>query len=303
MPEAGLLAALAVLLVPAGAGAQPWVSIPPIEVSTYEFVSDVRTAYAMFTNPAGMASGKGSNMYLDLSGDRHQITEWVVALQTRAWGATYRHRDVTPDTFAGGPGVPSREGKIDTYVLSASFGPPVFQVGLSREWDKTTISGHDADRWLFGFQSHPTSILDLGGTIENIQHPQFLDGRLRPRYRYGLAIHPIPGRPRFLTLHLEGGHQDGEPDLIDSTYGVRIGFDSGVSMALVVRDPKREGMEIGFSITSNFGRGAVSARARTLPAGPDYRAQLAMQFFDQEWQEQEASETDVFRGYGFVGGR
>jgi hypothetical protein len=275
--------------------------MPPIEVSAYEFVANVHTAYSMIINPAGMASGKGANMYLDLTGDRHQLSEWVVALQGRTWGVTYRHRDLVPGEISSGSGIPAPEGKIDTYIVSASFGPPLFQIGLTREWDKTTLPGRDADRWMFGLQSHPVPLLDLGGTIENIQHPRFLNGRLRPRYRYGFAVHLLP-RER-LTLNFEGGHYDGEPGLIDLAYGARLDLDSGLSLALVLLDPKRGGMEVGFSVTSSFGRGAVSARARTVPQDPDYRAQVALQLFDQMWQEAEAEKAGVFRGYGFMGQR
>ena len=86
------------------AAAETWTSYPKAEYLHYGFATDAADATAILLNPAGLAGGPGTNLYFDLSGNDNELTEYVVALQGKALGFAYRHRDLH------GPGVDPTAG-------------------------------------------------------------------------------------------------------------------------------------------------------------------------------------------------
>lgn len=274
--------------LPASAAAQPWISLPVPEIGAHRFVSDTDDATAIFLNPGGLATGHGTNLYLDLSGDDGDMVENVAALQGGSWGFGYRHRELAPRgmdaTYLNGAGLPASAGHLDTYSLASSFGPPAFQVGTARVWNNTDLPGHDASSWKVGVLSRPTRALSLGGMVENVNRPRFLDARLRPRYTYGISVRPLPGDPELLTVSVQGTHGDGDPDLIDLAFGARMHLESGLELGLSVQDPRNGSVRVGASVSTYFGKGAASARVRSVGGDTDYRALASLQVFDEFWQ-------------------
>ena len=266
---------------PAGAG--PRLDMPRFEYARFGFAADAMDATAIFLNPAGLSGGPGTNLYADISGSTDGIVEYVAALQGKGMGFAYRHRE--PQDAAGlPPGELSvtDPGHLDTYMLAGGYGPPKLRVGLSAAWNKTDMAGEDAFSWTAGFQSFLSESYAIGVTLENILNPAFLDGELRPRYTYGLAVHAVPG---LLTLNIQGSHQDGDADLIRILYGARVTIPAGWTFSAVLDDPPGSGPTFGLSVTWLFGKGAASARGRSLDRNKEFRGQAALQIFDQFWQQ------------------
>lgn len=283
--------ALGVCALAAG-GAAPAVAspigVPGFEADAYAFIAEAGDATAAFVNPAGLAGGKGTNLYLDLSGNDDEVMEGVVALQGGSWGFSYRHRDLRPrgaaPTALNGFGIPPEEGNLDTYLLASSWGPPRLQIGAAKVWTNTDLPGKDASGWLVGLRSRPGRRLSLGVVLDNANRPSFLDGKLAPRYRYGFSVRPLPGAPELLTVSVQGAHLDGSPDAIDMAYGARVHLDSGLEFGVSMQDPHGHGLQFGGWVATHFGKGAASVRARGVHGTEDYRGLVALQVFDQFWQ-------------------
>jgi hypothetical protein len=285
-PAAALAAVLACLLgiaVPLAAATAP--SLPPPELAAYSFVTRALDATATLINPAGLARAKGTNLYLDLSGDGTEILEGTAAMQGGSWAFTYRHRDLSGREGTSPLGVPVPANRnADTYAFATGLGPPRYQIGISRVWTNVDVPGEDAGTWNAGFMSRPSPRVTLGFTVENIQHPRFLNGRLTPRYTYALSLGLLPSRPNFLVLTGQGSHLDGAADRIDVSGGLSVHLPSGVDAGLVVRRPFGGDVEVGATVTRAFGRGAASARVRSVSGTDQVRGQLAIQVFDEIWQ-------------------
>jgi hypothetical protein len=265
------------------AAAETWTSYPKAEYEHYGFVTDTADATAILLNPAGLAGGPGSNLYFDLSGDHNELTEYVAALQGKAFGFAYRHRDLHGPGVVPNPGNEPQpgEGNLDAYTAAGGYGRGSFKFGASAAWTNTDLPGKDAFSWNAGLLMRVGSMFTLGGTVINIQHPRFLDGNLKPRYTYGITASPLFG---LLTLSVQGSHEDGNSDIIDMTYGAKVHLKSGLSLAATVEDAPGDPPTLGASATYFFGRGAVSGRARTTDGTDGFRGQLAFQTFDQFWQ-------------------
>jgi protease-4 len=264
------------------------VGIPGFEADAYAFIAEVGDATAAFINPAALAGGQGTNLYLDLSGNDDEIMEGVVALQGGSWAFCYRHRDLLPrgtePTALNGFGIPDGEGNIDTYILSSSWGPPRLQLGASKVWTNTDLPGEDASGWRVGLRSRPQRRLSLGVVVDNVSRTSFLDGKLVPRYRYGISVRPLSWNPELLTVSVEGSHYDGHPEAIDMAYGVRLHLNSGLEFGVSVQDPNGEGPRFGGWLAAYFGKGAAAAHARGVHGKETYRSTVSLQVFDQFWQ-------------------
>jgi protease-4 len=292
------LSLAAVLLAwSSAASAENWIKTPSAEVSAHLFLSEADDATSVFLNPAGLATGHGMNLYLDLSGDDNEVVEYLASLQGGSWGFTYRHHDHADrgmgPSYQNGFGMPSREGNIDEYSLAVAYGTRTLQGGLARVWTNTDLSGQDATAWHIGLLSRPSRYLSLAAAVESANKPRFIDGRLRPTYRYGLSVRPLPSAPELLTLSIEGVHGDGASDLIDLSYGASVRLDSGLEFSLTLRDPSAGDLRVGGSIRTNFGRGALAGRARSVGGTADYRALASIQIFDEFWQRSMATKTQV----------
>ena len=122
----------------------------------------------------------------------------------------------------------------------------------------------------------------MAGRIDNIQHPNFLDGELRPHYTYGFTTRPLFN---LVTISVQGSHDDGRSDIIDMLYGIRIRPEPALSIQAAVEDAPGSSPTLGASVTYFFGKGAVSGRLRTLDGTDGYRGQVALQAFDEFWQQ------------------
>lgn len=288
---------LAGLALPVVAVALPWVSLPAPEIGAHRFVSDADDATAIFLNPGGLAGGHGTNLYLDVSGDDGDLVENVAALQGGTWGFGYRHRELgrqgLDPSYQNGAGFPAGRGHLDTYALASSFGPDVFQLGMARVWTNTDLPGRDGGAWQVGLLSRPTRAISVGATVQNMDRPRFLDGRLRPTYTYGVSVRPLPGDPELLTVSVQGTHGDGAPDLIDMAYGARVHLPSGLELGLSLQDPRQGSLRVGASVSTYFGKGAASVRARSVGGSPAYRATTSIQVFDEFWQRSVATKKQV----------
>ena len=266
-----------------------WIGIPAYELAAHRFVAEADDATAVFLNPAGLAGGHGANMYLDLTGTTDEIIEGTAALQGGSWGFAYRHRDIMPRGTAGtqlnGFGISDGPGNLDTYALASSFGKGQLRMGVARVWSNTDLSGEDSGFWRLGLQNRLSRSVSLGAVVEASNKDRFLNGRLRPRYTYGVAIRPLPASPELLTVNIQGSHSDGEADLIDLSYGASIHLNGGLRLGIAVQDPVGGDMEWGGSVTTHFGKGAVSARARSMNGDEDYRALVSLQIYDEFWQQ------------------
>jgi len=245
------------------------------ELQHYGFATLTSGVGALVVNPAGMGGQAGADMHFDVTGDSGQLDEWVAGIQGGTCAAAYRPRNLHPvDVFPG-------NANVDSYVMGFGFGRPVFQIGATREVDKIDIPGSDATRWLFGIRSRPVSWLVVAGTLRDPQHPHYLDGTLTPRYTYGLSLVGDRGQGSF-ALSVEGSHLDGGADRIDLAYGLQAGFSSGLVLEAVLYDPAVGGTEFGFSIGTSFDRGVATARARTVEGDRSYRANVAVDFYDEK---------------------
>jgi hypothetical protein len=265
------------------ARAETWRTLPPFELSAYRFVTESADATGTFLNPAGLAGGQGTNLYLDATGDGDQIVEGTAALQGGAWSFAYRHRDLVPEEPALGLPL-AGDRNADTYVLAGGFGPPKLRLGLSRAWTRVDVPGDDAGTWNAGLLSRTGDRILLGATVENIQHPRFLDGRLRPRYSYAIGVDLLGDAPGRATLTVQGSHEDGSSDRMDLAAGLRVRFPSGLDVSMTVRDRFDRDLEFGGSITHPFGPGTISGRARQVSETETLRGQVAVQLFDPFWK-------------------
>ncbi|HET9232573.1 MAG TPA: hypothetical protein VFP10_00340 [Candidatus Eisenbacteria bacterium] len=279
----GLTGALLLFALAPAAAASTWTRIPAFEYSHYGFVSDVGDATAIFLNPAGLSGGPGTNMYLDVTGDDNELTEYVVALQGKSLGFAYRHRDLHGAGVSPASNDPVLgEGNLDTYTGAGghTWGP--VSLGVGAVWTKTDLPGEDAFSWEAGLLYRVATLAAVGGRLSNIQHPDFLDGEVRPLYTYGFTLRPLFG---MLTLSAQGSHEDGRADIIHMAYGAKLGLRSGLTVLATVLDEPGSDPTLGASVTYFFGKGAVSGRLRTLDGTDGYRGQVAIQAYDQFWQQ------------------
>ena len=195
-----LLSALGLAGMADPAAAESWVEIPQVELSRYGFAAEAVDATAIYLNPAALAGGPGTNLYADITGRFDFPLEWTAALQGKALGFGYRHRQaLEPGDLPEGESSATDGGALDTYILAGGYGPPSFRLGLSTAWNKTTLPGDDGLSVNAGFQSFTNQSFAVGFVVENIQHPDFLGGQARPRYTYGLTIRAVP---QLLTLNV-----------------------------------------------------------------------------------------------------
>ena len=277
-----LAGVLLLFLLTATANAATWTSYPAFEYSHYGFASDAGDATAIFLNPAGLAGGPGTNMYLDLTGNDDEMTEYVAALQGKSLGFAYRHRDLPGSGVAPVSSDPVLgEGNLDSYSLATGYGRGSVRLGLGAVWTKTDLPGDDAFSWDAGVMVRAGSYATLAGRVENIQHPDFLDGQLRPHYTYGFTTRPILN---LLTVSVQGSHEDGRANIIDMMYGVKLKPNPSLTILAALEDAPGATPTLGASVTYSFGRGAVSGRLRTLDGTDGYRGQVALQAFDEFWQ-------------------
>jgi hypothetical protein len=122
----------------------------------------------------------------------------------------------------------------------------------------------------------------LAGRIDNIQHPKFLDGELRPRYTYGFTTRPLFN---LVTINVQGSHEDGRADIINMLYGVKIRPERALTIQAAVEDAPGSSPTLGASVSYFFGKGTISGRLRTLDGTDGYRGQVAIQAFDEFWQQ------------------
>ncbi len=281
----GLAMGTAGAAAPAAAG--EW--IPAWEFSHYGFVADTRDALSTVLNPAGLSGGVGTNLYLDLSGSSDDLDEVSTALQGGPWGFAYRHRDLHdwgPRRVGGADPyeliLPDRN--LDEYVFGVAAGPRWLQLGVSRVWGNVDQPGHDRRSWVLGMQSRPDRRLALGFTVENPGRPDYLGGELTPRYRYGVAVRPLPADPELLTLNVEGSNPDGSA-AVDMAYGARFRLSGGLDLGFTVEDRNGVSPEFGLTATAHFGHGAAAARARTVEGREeDVRGSVVLQAFDEFWR-------------------
>lgn len=276
-----LIGALFIFAFAPAALASTWTRIPAFEYSHYGFVSDTGDATAIFLNPAGLAGGPGTNMYLDVTGDDEELTEYVIALQGKSLGFAYRHRDLHGAGVAPASSDPVLgEGNLDTYTGAGGHTWGMVSLGVGAVWNKTDLPGEDSFSWEAGLQVRAGTIAILGGRLSNIQHPDFLDGELRPLYTYGFTLRPLFGK---LTLSAQGNHEDGRADIIQMAYGAKLSLQA-LTIGATVQDEPGSDPTLGASVTYFFGKGAVSGRLRTLEGTDGYRGQVAIQAYDQFWQ-------------------
>ena len=274
---------LLLLFLASSAGANTWTSYPTFEFSHYGFASEVGDATSIFINPAGLAGGPGTNMYLDVTGNDDEVTEYVAALQGKSLGFAYRHRELNGSGVAPASSDPVLgEGNLDSYILATGYGRGSVRLGLAGVWTKTDLPGDDAFSWQGGVMVRAGTYAMLAGRIDNIQHPNFLNGELRPHYTYGFTTRPLLN---LVTISVQGSHDDGRADIIDMLYGVRIRPEPALSIQAAVEDAPGSSPTLGASVTYFFGKGAVSGRLRTLDGVDGYRGQVALQAFDEFWQQ------------------
>jgi hypothetical protein len=278
-----LTGACLLLCLASTAGATTWTSYPAFEYSHYGFVSEVGDATALMINPAGLAGGPGTNMYLDVTGNDDEVTEYVAALQGKSLCFAYRHRDLPGSGVSPASSDPVLgEGNLDSYILGTGYGRGAVRLGLGTTWTKTDLPGDDAFSWQAGVMIRMGQWATLAGRLDNIQHPNFLNGELRPRYTYGFTTRPILN---LVTVSVQGSHEDGRADIIDMLYGVRIRPDPALNIQATVEDAPGSSPTLGASVSYFFGKGAVSGRLRTLDGVDGYRGQVALQAFDEFWQQ------------------
>ena len=278
-----LTGAFLLLCLASTAGATTWTSYPSFEFSHYGFASEVGDATAIFVNPAGLAGGPGTNMYLDVTGNDDEVTEYVAALQGKSLGFAYRHRDLKGSGVSPASSDPVLgEGNLDSYILATGYGRGSVRLGVGAVWTKTDLPGEDAFSWQGGVMVRAGTYAMLAGRIDNIQHPDFLDGELRPHYTYGFTTRPLLN---LLTISVQGSHEDGRADIIDMLYGVKLRPEPALSIQAALEDAPGSSPTLGASVTYFFGKGAVSGRLRTLDGADGYRGQVALQAFDEFWQQ------------------
>jgi hypothetical protein len=287
MPRGTLWPALATVASLAASAspvrAETWRELPPFEVAAYRFVTGARDATATFLNPAGLAGAVGSNLYLDASGDGEEILEGTAALQGGHWAFAYRHRDLYRSEL-GLPSAESERDNADAYVLAGALGPPKLRLGLSRSWTNVDAPGDDAGTWTAGILAAASDRVTLGGTIQNIEKPRFLDGRLRPRYTYAAEFALGTGDPARAAVTVEGSHLDGAADRVDLAGGVTVRFPAGLELGVLVRDRFDRDLEFAATVTHPLGPGTVSGRARSVSETDDVRGQVAIQLYDPFWK-------------------
>jgi hypothetical protein len=128
----------------------------------------------------------------------------------------------------------------------------------------------------------------VGVTVDHIDRPSLLDGEINAVYTYGLALHPLPGRPELVSVTAEGSHRDGD-DRIDLVYGIRLLDRRGLELSLVVRDDNGEEPYLGAGATVYLDRAGVEGGFRRVAAaGPDWRWHGAVQAYDDHWRRARA---------------
>jgi|GEM_PF-1731368 len=279
-----LTGAFLLLCLASAAGATTWTSYPAFEYSHYGFVSEVGDATAILINPAGLAGGPGTNMYLDVTGNDDEMTEYTAALQGKSLGFCYRHRDLK-DSGGASPASSDPvlgEGNLDSYIMATGYGRGSVRLGLAGVWTKTDLPGSDAFSWQAGVMLRAGTWATLAGRLDNAQHPNFLNGELRPHYTYGFTTRPILN---LLTVSVQGSHEDGRSDVIDMLYGVNLRPEPALTIQAALEDAPGSSPTLGASVTYSFGRGAMSGRLRTIEGMDGYRGQVAIQAFDEFWQQ------------------
>jgi hypothetical protein len=150
------------------------------------------------------------------------------------------------------------------------------------------LPGDDASCWRVGIRSRPHAAVSVGATVDRIDRPSFLSGELCTAYTYGLALHPIPDRPEWLTLNAEGSHLDGD-GRIDLAYGARLLTRHGLELALLVRDDNGEDPQVGFRVTAHLGSASAEAGLRSVTErGSDLRWHAAGHLYDDHWRRARA---------------
>src|SRR6185436_7738992 len=212
-----------------------------------------------------------------------EVTEYVAALQGKSLGFGYRHRDLKGAGVSPASSDPVLgEGNLDSYIIATGYGRGSVQLGTAAVWTKTDLPGDDAFSWQAGVMIRAGTYAMLAGRIDNIQHPNFLNGELRPHYTYGFTTRPLLN---LLTISVQGSHEDGRSDIIDMLYGIKIRPERALTIQAAVEDAPGSSPTLGASVSYFFGKGTLSGRLRTLDGTDGYRGQMALQAFDEFWQQ------------------
>jgi hypothetical protein len=259
------------------------------EPAAHRFAAEVDDATAAFVNPAGIGVIKGKNLFFSVAGDENDVDEMAIAAQIGVLAAAYRHRDFKQPLWGieleqlDPTADPYRHANLDFYTLAAGVGPVWLRVGASFTRMTSDLSGDDASIWSAGLRSRPHPAISVGATVDRIDRPSFQFGELNTVYTYGLALHPIPGRPEILSLTAEGRHRDGD-GRIDLAYGARFLSRHGFELTLLVRDDNGEDPVVGFGATVYLGRAGVEGGLRDVEPGDDMRWHGAVHLYDDHWR-------------------
>lgn len=297
-----VLVGAAAVLGPAGAArAGDVYELPSAELSTHRFAAEVGDATAVFVNPAGIGVLTGNSLFLSMAGSDDGLDGFSLGVQGGVLAVGYRHRDlssppvgVEPTNRPGLPAPPpGRDANFDVYTLAAGVGPAWFRVGAGFTRATSDLPGDDASSWSAGLRSRPHPAISVGATANHIDRPSFLGGELRTVYTYGLTLHPIPGRPEWLAVNVEGSHRDGD-GRIDLAYGARMLSRRGLELAVLVRDDNGEDPYVGFSATAYLGQAGVEAGFRAVNRqGDDLRWHAAGHLYDDHWRRARAPRERV----------